>query len=329
MIEILVLMALLGRIGAIAQRKGYPGWMFKVLLVVLWFSFEIVSFLAGGGAQPRSGFPWPAYVGALVGAAIGGSVAFGIAGSLPARGEAAAGGAAATDAGVRVTAWPQLFDPGRFGFNVLVGLTYLVAQVVTQFTWMIPSLVMGHGPSFNPGAYYLTALVLAVLEAIAFVAVVHLLRDARLQPLAWGVIAVLLGIAFRAVFSWRALEGWPMQPAFAPARLVSSFVYGFLFMLGFVLAVRLWGARLWSLMAGAAAGLLVHSVAFQIVWSATAPDRSFSWEAPIIAVFDGAITGGLIWAGVALHLARRGWRVVDSAVVQVGTAGPGATFEPS
>ena len=320
MIEILVLMALSGRIGAIAQRKGYPGWMFKVLLVVLWFTFEIVSFFAAAGGQPRSGFPWPAYVGALVGAAIGGSVAFAIAHSLPARGEAAAAGPVVADAGARVTAWPQLFDPGRLGLNVLVGLTYLVAQEITQFTWMVPSLILGQGPSFNPGAYYLIAFVLAVVEAITFVAVVHLLRDDRLQPVVWGVVAVVLGIAFRAAFNLLALEGWPMQPAFAPVRLVSSFIYGVLLILGLVLAVRLWGARLWSLAAGAAGGLVLHALIFQVMWTATHPDRSFDFGHPVNAALEGLVVGALIWLGVVWHLRTRDLRLVDSAIVPLGPA---------
>ena len=321
MIEILVLMALSGRIGAIAQRKGYPGWMFKVLLVVLWFSFEIVSFFAAAGGQPRSGFPWPAYVGALVGAAIGGSVAFAIAHSLPARGEAAAAGGVVADAGARVTAWPQLFDPGRLGLNVLVGLTYLVAQEITQFTWMVPSLILGQGPSFNPGAYYLIAFVLAVVEAITLVAVVHLLRDDRLQPVVWGVVAVVLGIAFRAAFNLLALEGWPMQPAFAPVRLVSSFIYGVLLILGLVLAVRLWGARLWSLAAGAAGGLVLHALIFQVMWTATGrPDRAFDFGHLVNAALEGLIIGALIWLGVVWHLKTRNLQIVDSAIVPLGPA---------
>ncbi len=204
--------------------------------------------------------------------------------------------------GAGIRELPTLFDRQRFGLNVLIGVGYFVAQELMQFTWMILSLLQGHGVGWSPAGYYLATLATGVLEAAAFVFAVHWVRNARALPFVWGLATVVFGVAVRGALNALALEGWPQQQVFAPLRIASSFVYGALLMFGLVLAVRRWGARLWTLIVGAASGFLVHAVVFQIVWSTTMPDRSVDWEHPASAILDGVLLGGLIYAGLALHL---------------------------
>lgn len=48
MLEIIVLIILSTRIGRIAQRKGLAAWPYRLLLVGLWISFELLGFFAFG-----------------------------------------------------------------------------------------------------------------------------------------------------------------------------------------------------------------------------------------------------------------------------------------
>lgn len=203
-----------------------------------------------------------------------------------------------------------LFDRERFGLNVAVGVTYFVGQLVTAFTWMLLPLLQGVGLGWNPPAYYVVMVARSALEATAFVVIVHRARDVGSLLVAWGTVSVVIGTAFRGVFALLALEGFSMRPILDPRAVASNFAYGALFLYGMVLAVRRWAALPKSFMAGAAGGLALHSVAFQVAWVIGDVGFDISWVTRIVmggainGVIDGVILGGLVYAGVAHHLKR-------------------------
>jgi hypothetical protein len=47
MLEIILIMIMSGHAGTVAERKGYPGVLFRVLFVVAWFVAEVVGFVIG------------------------------------------------------------------------------------------------------------------------------------------------------------------------------------------------------------------------------------------------------------------------------------------
>src|SRR5688572_22206741 len=82
MLEILVLISLNGKIGTIVEQKGYQSGGYKWGAVGWWFGGEILGVIIGmlitGGEQGL-----PVYIIALIGAAIGASIAYSNANNLP------------------------------------------------------------------------------------------------------------------------------------------------------------------------------------------------------------------------------------------------------
>lgn len=82
MLEILALISLTSKIGTIVEQKGYQSGGYKWGVVAWWFGGEILGVIIGtvitGGEQGL-----PAYVIALIGAAIGASIAYSNANNLP------------------------------------------------------------------------------------------------------------------------------------------------------------------------------------------------------------------------------------------------------
>lgn len=77
MLELIVLIALTRRVGAVVEKKGHASRRYKVLTVILWFGGEVVG--AFIGAIASNGETAPTYVAALVGAAVGAGIAYMIA----------------------------------------------------------------------------------------------------------------------------------------------------------------------------------------------------------------------------------------------------------
>lgn len=83
MLEILVLLALTKRIGAIVEQKGYKSGRYKLLTVVLWFSGEILGAILGTAmASGSSDAQCTVYIVAFMGAAAGAAIAYLIANNL-------------------------------------------------------------------------------------------------------------------------------------------------------------------------------------------------------------------------------------------------------
>ena len=82
MLEIFVLISLTGNIGKIVEQKGYQSGGYKWSAVAWWFGGEILGVIIGlvitGGEQGL-----PVYIIALIGAAIGASIAYSSANKLP------------------------------------------------------------------------------------------------------------------------------------------------------------------------------------------------------------------------------------------------------
>lgn len=81
MLEILALLALTKKIGAIAETKGRKAGGYKFLTVILWFGGELVGALIGSAIG--NGDTCATYAVAIAGAAIGAGIAYLITNGLP------------------------------------------------------------------------------------------------------------------------------------------------------------------------------------------------------------------------------------------------------
>lgn len=83
MLEILALLVLTKNIGKVVEAKGRKSGGYKALAVGLWFSGEVIGLMFGtiiAHGDPSA--HWTPYLIALLGAAIGASIAYAIANNL-------------------------------------------------------------------------------------------------------------------------------------------------------------------------------------------------------------------------------------------------------
>lgn len=222
-----------------------------------------------------------------------------------------------------------VFDRERFGLNVEVGVWYFVAQLVTTFTWMIVPLVQGYDVGWNPWSYYGVVIVLNALEATAFVAVFHTVRDIMPLAAAWGGVSAGISAAWRGVIGMLAFEGWTVGPIFDPLALGSNFASGALFALGLAAGVRQLGVVPWAFAGGVAGASATSSVLYEVVRIITQEGVGFIWANPVLGAFNGAIIGGLVYVGVARHLKRRGVSAPAASGAAPAAAGPAPVRGPS
>lgn len=116
MLEILVLISLTSKIGTIVEQKGYQSSGYKWGAVAWWFGGEILGVIIGtvitGGEQGL-----PVYIIALIGAAIGASIAYSNANNLPEIGppitpKAAVAGSAQEDSVTKMGKLKEMHDTG-------------------------------------------------------------------------------------------------------------------------------------------------------------------------------------------------------------------------
>jgi tryptophan-rich sensory protein len=218
---------------------------------------------------------------------------------------------------VPIRRYPELFDRQRYGLNLYVGVGFLLASILAWFTWDFVALFLekGRGFSFLPLKCYPVIFVLAVLETAIFLLLSYLIRNEWLLPLLFGLANVLLGIGRRAIFNAMQLENINFGEPFSPTGMAFSFIWTFLFMLGLVVAVRLWGPQLWSLTVGITLMLLIHATGVQIFYMLTREGLSFNFLNVTAPILDGIVYSLLIYAGLCLHLAQKGFRLQQSTIV--------------
>jgi len=114
-------------------------------------------------------------------------------------------------------------------------------------------------------------------------------------------------LAFGRCFKHSRIEGGRCSRHWRHFRLISSFIYGFLFVLGLVLAVRLWG-RACGRWPPRRRRTRPHTrLIFQVMWTATGASGSgIRFRAFGHAALEGLISGHLILARRGLAPVRRG-----------------------
>ena len=103
MLEILLLIYLGKRIGAIARSKGRTAAWYQVLLCALWFGGEAAGGITGVMLTPSHQVEPGAYLAALIGAALGATAAFILVKNLP----------SALESDRAATAFPVVQDKSR------------------------------------------------------------------------------------------------------------------------------------------------------------------------------------------------------------------------
>ena len=141
------------------------------------------------------------------------------------------------------------------------------------------------------------------------------LRNGWLLAPAMAGVAVLLGL-IEAAFGGGGFEPWFLLSAAAHGLLVAG---------GLVAGVRLLGAGFGGLLAGLAAGLLVHGLlVYPAVLAVALPEGAgpmpgaWWWEVWVVQLIvrplEAVLLAGLLLAAVRGHLRRRGLRLAGGAL---------------
>lgn len=83
MLEIIIVIALCGKLGQMAKAKGHAGWPFQVMLVVFWFGAEFASGFLYALITDDVEFGFELYLMALGAAVLAAVTVFGVVALLP------------------------------------------------------------------------------------------------------------------------------------------------------------------------------------------------------------------------------------------------------
>lgn len=227
--------------------------------------------------------------------------------------------------------YPAIFNRRCYGVYYYAALAVLLATFLNSVFWTLASesaflFVRGLGfwehlqfPSVHS---LLIALFLGTLTSAAFLALSHLIRNEWVLPPAFGAFCVLSRILVILMAAVLLREGIRVQLVGSLSLNCSFFANKTLFMLGLVIAVRLWGLTLWSLMFGTALGRLTYHIV-SLVFEVGAPlsvthiclSPLSSYGAIVLMwSISGLVTGALILIGIRLHLRQKGFRLRSSTI---------------
>lgn len=206
-----------------------------------------------------------------------------------------------------------------FGFGWWVACAYLAAAL---FATLVPPAIeyLVHPGSARAADsvsdamnvnFGMVDVVFAVPAALAFAVLTGSKLGAWRAVAWWTVISALLAAASTWVGTvtlklvlelFRASTPFVMKGSATAVSFAWGAVEAGLFISGLVLAVRYWGLRLWSLVAGTVAAGVVFELAGALA-SRSAPVVGFAAIAPVVVSF---LYGLLIFAGIYLHRFGRG-----------------------
>ncbi len=281
-------------------QKGIAGGIAMIVIAVVWF---IAGYAAGYI------FYYPPIllligIYALIKGIITGNV----------KGEKADQAAPITADSTKITSYSSLFNRERYGLNIYVGIGYLVASILAIFAWRIVYGIMGQQSHFNPPLdYYIIIFAFNILEAALLLFLSHSIDKEWALPVFFGLGMIVIGIGQSAVFSTIKIENMNFAAPFDLSNLIFNFIWAFFFMGGLVLLVKLWGPHLWSFILGLMLTFCVREIVMQLYY--VTRGSSFFFGSLISPVVSGLIFGGLIFAGLALHLQQKGFKLYQGSIL--------------
>jgi hypothetical protein len=180
--------------------------------------------------------------------------------------------------------YPELFNRRLFGINYYVGGAFFVSAVLSIFIWpLVYALSNGFHSFFYPFQYYLIQIPFDVLGAAVFLFISHLVLKDWILPLLFGLANVLIHIVRLLMLNAIPMEGIRFIKPFDLGGLIGSFSWSFLFFCGLVLAVRLFGPKIWSLMLGSASAYLLSALINPLLYMSSGAKYSLDVQGPVAA----------------------------------------------
>ncbi len=158
----------------------------------------------------------------------------------------------------------SLFDKEKYGLNYFIGVALFVSLLLVRLIRLafLDDFDLDLMPSFD---YLLIGVAFDIILSFLFILVCNIVTKNWLHPFVWGAIVA-------AVFYFKSII--IMNSQFFPGENIikipypnifeyfNDFIWGFTFMFGFVFAVNMWGAKIWSLITGFALSFFVYKVLY-------------------------------------------------------------------
>jgi hypothetical protein len=221
--------------------------------------------------------------------------------------------ATADTGSVDIKGFSSLFDRNRFGMNIYAGLGYFVASVLSLFTWRIVNFIIHEHSVTLPIEFYLIAIVFTILESAMFLFLCHGIKRDWILTIFFSLGMVALGILQTILLS-AVVTSVHWIPALEIKYLIKNFVQAVLLIGGLVAIAKLRLIQLW----GFALGMMIASLCSAIAGQITLIGSDFSVSGLLPSAINGIFLGLLVYAGLVLHLRKRGFQLNPAAVVQIG-----------
>lgn len=191
-----------------------------------------------------------------------------------------------------------LFDTGKYRFNYLAGLAYLAGGFISWLLWWIwrslETFIRFGRFHFYMDAKYLAFTILAALVgAVAFIGLAHVLKKDILLPILAGLAMVLWGFFVRSV---RLIL---YRPTFDIPSIVMNFLWMFLAAAGVIIFYRILGKKPSAFILGFASGEFLGTILATVLYHNSI---RYLLEGLILNTGSGALTGLLFYAAMASHL---------------------------
>ncbi|MBT8381640.1 MAG: hypothetical protein KJO59_04730 [Ignavibacteria bacterium] len=201
----------------------------------------------------------------------------------------------------------SLFDNEEHSINYFIG----IALFISLFIIRIIRLATFQGfedylmPEFD---YFINGVAIDLIISVLFVFTCYLVKKNWLQPFVWGVVIAAV-FYFRSIIFMNAQllpgENIIKIPSLNILELIKDFTWGFAFMFGFVFAINIWGAKIWSLIVGLTISYVVYkSLYLALGYGPTLLDYNYDYifsETDIINLFGRIITALLLFGGLFVH----------------------------
>lgn len=156
--------------------------------------------------------------------------------------------------------FPLLFDVEKYGINYFIGIALFISLIIIRFMQL--ALIGGFEDYLMPELdYVVIGVAIDLVVSALFVITCHTITKNWMQPFIWGAVIVAV-FYFKSIIMMNAqfLPGDNIIkiPSLNIIEILKDFIWGFAFMLGFVFAVNVWSAKIWSLITGFVLSYIVY-----------------------------------------------------------------------
>ena len=211
-----------------------------------------------------------------------------------------------------IKGFPFLFNKEENGINYFIGIALFISLLLVRFmrlalyedfdTYLLPEF-----------DYFLIGIAFDVIVSVLFIVTCHLITKNWMQPFVWGAVIV-------AVFYFKSII--IMNAHFYPGEniikipypdiieFVKDFIWGFAFMLGFVFAINVWGAKIWSLITAFILSYIVYkALSIALLFGPFLTEINFKQVITgmdIINLFGSIFTALLFFGALFIHFDNLG-----------------------